>query len=49
MARELPGVSPSCGVCSALFRYAFYYYLSVAPLRYTSLHQRDSTEDSLQL
>lgn len=52
IARGLPGVSSSCVVWCLLcspFRYAFYYYLSVAPLRITTLDQRDTSEDSLQL
>lgn len=49
IARELPGVSPACGVCCAPFRYAFYYYLSVAPLRISTLDQMDTSEDMLQL
>ncbi|KAH1163619.1 hypothetical protein GLYMA_01G175700v4 [Glycine max] len=43
IARGLPGVSSSCVVWCLLcspFRYAFYYYLSVAPLRITTLDQR---------
>ncbi|KAK7309291.1 hypothetical protein RJT34_05886 [Clitoria ternatea] len=40
IARELPGVSPACGVCCAPFRYAFYYYVSVAPLRIIALTRR---------